>query len=134
MRKLQLVIKQHFDAAHFLPGYDGPCANLHGHRWDVDAVFTIWVPESYIPSPGISVDFKNVKKLLKDCLPDHKDLNPLFDNGSPSAENIAMMYFDVINEELNHCTYKDPKSFPDALRLTKLIIWESPDCGVVFEG
>ena len=23
-----------FDSAHFLAGYTGKCANLHGHRWE----------------------------------------------------------------------------------------------------
>ena len=23
-----------FDSAHFLSGYKGKCANIHGHRWE----------------------------------------------------------------------------------------------------
>ena len=29
----ELTVKDHFDAAHALPGYDGPCQYLHGHTW-----------------------------------------------------------------------------------------------------
>ena len=29
--------EDHFDAAHFLAGYEGKCRNLHGHRWRVVA-------------------------------------------------------------------------------------------------
>jgi len=30
MHKIQ--VKTHFDAAHYLKGYQGACANLHGHN------------------------------------------------------------------------------------------------------
>lgn len=33
MRTAQLVVRFTFAAAHHLPGYDGPCANVHGHTW-----------------------------------------------------------------------------------------------------
>jgi 6-pyruvoyltetrahydropterin/6-carboxytetrahydropterin synthase len=26
-----------FDSAHFLSGYNGKCANIHGHRWVIEA-------------------------------------------------------------------------------------------------
>ena len=26
-----------FDSAHFLKDYNGKCANLHGHRWQIEA-------------------------------------------------------------------------------------------------
>ena len=35
MYKIQ--VKGFFDSAHFLKDYDGKCANLHGHRWVVEA-------------------------------------------------------------------------------------------------
>ena len=25
-----------FDSAHFLAGYKGKCANIHGHRWKIE--------------------------------------------------------------------------------------------------
>ena len=30
-----LKTEQSFDSAHFLAGYEGKCANIHGHRWRV---------------------------------------------------------------------------------------------------
>ncbi len=29
-----------FDSAHFLHGYKGKCANLHGHHWVIEAEFS----------------------------------------------------------------------------------------------
>jgi 6-pyruvoyltetrahydropterin/6-carboxytetrahydropterin synthase len=31
----QISVEQHFDAAHFLRGYQGKCEALHGHRFRV---------------------------------------------------------------------------------------------------
>ena len=31
----QVCVQAHFDAAHFIRNYDGNCAKLHGHRWNV---------------------------------------------------------------------------------------------------
>jgi len=31
----QVSVKQHFDAAHFLRGYQGKCERVHGHRFEV---------------------------------------------------------------------------------------------------
>ena len=32
----ELTVRDHFDAAHTLRGYDGECSRLHGHTWDVE--------------------------------------------------------------------------------------------------
>ena len=34
----QLKAKAAFDSAHFLSGYKGKCANLHGHRWTIEVI------------------------------------------------------------------------------------------------
>ena len=34
-----LIVKQHFDAAHRIPGHGGKCANIHGHTYKVEAEF-----------------------------------------------------------------------------------------------
>ena len=33
MERIRVTKEFHFEAAHFLPGYDGLCANLHGHSY-----------------------------------------------------------------------------------------------------
>jgi 6-pyruvoyl-tetrahydropterin synthase len=37
MNALGVTLK--FDAAHFLPGYNGACSRMHGHTWRVDFGF-----------------------------------------------------------------------------------------------
>ena len=107
----QLIVRRKFDAAHYLPGYDGPCANLHGHTWRVDVV----LQGSMLNDIGILVDFKDIKKQLDDILPDHTCLNEEF-FFPPTAERIAK----YIYEELE---------VPEGCQLASVMVWESEDCG-----
>jgi 6-pyruvoyltetrahydropterin/6-carboxytetrahydropterin synthase len=86
------VVKEFaFDAAHFLPGYDGKCGNLHGHRW----VLRIGFKGPINPETGMIIDFSELKSsidhLVIDTL-DHKFLNELAPKlhfpKNPTAENI----------------------------------------------
>lgn len=106
-----------FSSAHRLPHYDGPCHELHGHTWK--AVFVI---EGSVREDGMVCDFKLVKKLLDDNLPDHQFLNDWVEN--PTAENLAQYLFQKIGAEL---TKQD-------LKLKTLEIWESDNAAAVVEG
>ncbi len=70
-----------FDAAHFLAGYDGKCANIHGHRWRV--VLTIRGDELADAGPkrGMLVDFGDVKNDLK-TEADNLDHSLIIERGS----------------------------------------------------
>ena len=107
---MKLVIKHHFDAAHYLLGYKGKCANLHGHRWVVEITITGDKNEE----TGMLVDFAEIKEAI-DCY-DHKSLNEIFSN--PTAENIAeglKRHIRNLNSHIHHVNIK---------------LWESPDCYV----
>ena len=56
----EIVVQHHFCAAHALRGYDGKCANLHGHNFVVEARVT----GDRLNGIGILVDFKDVKAAL----------------------------------------------------------------------
>ena len=67
----------------------GKCEELHGHNFKVEV--TVGAPD--LNSDGLLIDFRLVKKWLKDILDDmdHKHLNdlPFFAGKNPSSENIA---------------------------------------------
>ena len=106
-----------FSAAHRLPHYDGPCHNLHGHTWK--AVFII---EGPVQQDGMVCDFKVIKKLLDDQLPDHRFLNDEVEN--PTAENLAQYLFKKAGEKLAE----------KGLKLKTLEIWESENAAAIMEG
>ena len=106
-----------FSAAHRLPHYDGPCHDLHGHTWK--AVFIIECP---VQQDGMVCDFKVIKKLLDDQLPDHRFLNDEVEN--PTAENLAQYLFKKAGEKLAE----------KGLKLKTLEIWESENAAAIMEG
>jgi 6-pyruvoyltetrahydropterin/6-carboxytetrahydropterin synthase len=85
--EMMIVAKRvEIDAAHFLPGYDGKCANLHGHRWIIEIGIKGYVDEK----TGMVVDFTLLKAFLdtiKEKL-DHHLINDIIPN--PTAENLCM--------------------------------------------
>lgn len=105
-----------FSSAHRLPHYDGPCHNLHGHTWK--AVFVI---EGPVRPDGMVCDFKVIKKLLDDNLPDHQFLNDLLEN--PTAENLAQFLFQKTGAALEK----------QGLTLKTLEIWESDNAAAIVE-
>jgi 6-pyruvoyltetrahydropterin/6-carboxytetrahydropterin synthase len=122
--RYHLEFKDHFDAAHYLRGYRGPCVNLHGHRWEVQ----VGISGRELDSVGILIDFKAVKRLLAENLPDHRCLNELdYFSGdkNPTAENLAVYLFDRIRSGL--------RGINASLDLDFVKVWETPDASVRVE-
>ena len=70
-----------FDSAHFLSGYNGKCANLHGHRWVISAEIA---SENLIADGqcrGMVTDFGDIKRDLKN-LADEFDHAFIYENGT----------------------------------------------------
>lgn len=117
----EMTIKDHFDASHALPGYDGPCQYLHGHTWEIE----VTVAGEHLDSVGILYDFKALKGDLHGVLDnfDHRHINdaPPFDIINPTAENLARIIF-----------FEVEKTLPSGISLQQVVVWESPAAKVVF--
>lgn len=102
----ELSVQTHFSAAHRLVGYDGACANLHGHNWEVE----IFVRGSRLNELGMLVDFKVIKTAIREVMGevDHCDLNqlPAFLRENPTSENLARYLHAKLGEHLNNPAYR----------------------------
>ncbi len=118
----QISVEQHFDASHFLRGYQGKCEALHGHRFRV----VIKIKASRVDDIGIAYDFIELKQHLGDILVrfDHTCLNdlPPFDKINPSSENIAATIYNKLK----------PKLAGVPVSLSGVEVWESPQSGVTY--
>ncbi len=118
----QITVEQHFDAAHFLRGYQGKCEALHGHRFRV----VVKIGAFGVDDIGIAYDFAELKQQLGDILVkfDHTCLNdvPPFDKINPSSENIASTIYNELNLKL--------AGVPVSLSCVE--VWESPQSGVSY--
>ena len=115
-------VEQHFDAAHFLRGYQGKCEALHGHRFRV----VVKVKALVVDEIGMTYDFVVLKQHLASILSkfDHTCLNdvPPFDKINPSSENIAATIYDELKLKLAGAP----------VTLSAVEVWESPHSGVAY--
>lgn len=117
----ELKIKTHFDAAHSLRGYPGPCRELHGHTWGVD----VTIAGSELDEIDLIYDFRDFKNQIDEVLSelDHKHLNdvPPFNKLSPTGENLAKFLYDRIKSLL-----------PIRVSLLRIDVWESPNACISY--
>ncbi|MBU0996271.1 MAG: 6-carboxytetrahydropterin synthase QueD [Proteobacteria bacterium] len=97
----EIYVKNHFSAAHSLRGYAGDCSRLHGHNWIIE----VYVKCRTLDDLGIGIDFRDIKKAIKDVLEDldHFNLNelPAFTEINPTSENIARYLYEEIGRKFN---------------------------------
>jgi len=91
--KLSVTKIFHFEAAHHLPGYFGPCKNVHGHSYRLEVTATGTID----PTSGMLIDFTELGKLVKPLLEryDHCDLNNFFP--MPTAENMLLSFWETLH-------------------------------------
>lgn len=127
---------EQFNAAHrlFNPKWDnvtndrvfGKCnnPNFHGHNYKLE----VELDGPINPETGYVMDMKKLSDIMKlEILErfDHRNLNldcPEFKDLIPSAENIALVCWNILREKL-----------PSELKL-KVRIWETPRNGVEYDG
>jgi len=118
----EINIWSHFSAAHRLDGYQGECANLHGHNWKV-RLGTFCKKTNEI---GMTIDFKVLKKQFEKLLYefDHKYLNDLeiFSKHNPTSEFIAKIIFEKASAQINNSNCK----------VKEIEVWESDKYSVVY--
>ena len=107
----RLGIKSHFEAAHKLNDYNGKCANLHGHTWEVE----VFITGDKLKN-GMLVDFTLVKSDLQRVIKilDYSFLNDIKEIGNPTVENICRYIYENIK-------------LPGNVNLEKVRVWESPE-------
>jgi len=82
-----LKTEHSFDSAHFLAGYEGKCANIHGHRWRVEIEVQA---EELVASgqlDGMVVDFGDLKRDLKAAV-DHLDHALIIEQGTMREQTL----------------------------------------------
>lgn len=136
----KVTIEQHFDAAHFLAGYQGKCHNLHGHRWRVLVTVGSKELQQDEQQRGMVEDFKVLKAKLKDIV-EMYDHALIYEQGSlqpktiealqeedfrlvevtfrPTAENFAHDFFVRLQKDY---------------QVTQVTVYETPDNCAVYEG
>ncbi|MFC1573550.1 6-carboxytetrahydropterin synthase QueD [Candidatus Latescibacterota bacterium] len=120
----ELTVDSQFSAAHFLKGYEGDCARMHGHTWKV----SVTVSAIKTDETGMCIDFKNIAAHLDAIVDrfDHRNLNELefFRDKNPTAENLAKLLYEVLSKKI-----KD-----DNVSVRSVTVHESDRYRVTYEG
>lgn len=113
--RLTVCRKEHFNAAHRLynPAWSdekndqvfGLCnnPNFHGHNYEL----IVKVTGEVNPETGFVIDLKYLSDIIRKHVTsklDHKNLNidtPYFKNLNPTAENIAVVIWEILREQLD---------------------------------
>ncbi len=135
----QIQAEGHFDAAHFLAGYNGKCKNLHGHRWRVVAAAGKDELAADGQIRGMVLDFSDLKAALRE-LTDQLDHALIYEKGTlrettveallaedfrlipvdfrPTAECFARWFFDELKKK--------------GLPVCSVAVYETPDNKAVY--
>lgn len=82
-----------FAAAHFLPNYEGPCANLHGHEWRLEIV----IEKRIDKDTNMVMDFGDLKQIVNKHIVnqlDHSYVNDVVPH--PTAENMLIWIWEIL--------------------------------------
>lgn len=123
----EVTYKSDFDAAHRLYEYEGKCARLHGHTWEVE----VSVACGKLDQRGMVCDFFDLKRGLAEVLApfDHTVINEVepFDRLSPTSENLARFIFEgmaaVIADKL-----------PDDASIASVRVWENRASSAIYRA
>lgn len=82
-----------FDMAHYLSGYNGKCANIHGHRYRLIVKIASETLHKEGQLRGMVDDFGNIKEALKEIEDffDHKLILEDNDEGKKVGESLSLM-------------------------------------------
>lgn len=130
-----------FDSAHFLSGYEGKCANIHGHRWVIEASFAGDKLQPDGDKRGMLVDFGDLKKAVRG-LADKFDHVLIYESGTLREKTLEALYeegFRLIAVPFRPTAECFAKYFYDRLKETRLpivsvTVFETPDNCAAFSA
>jgi len=128
--KVYLTRKFTFDAAHYLPNYEGKCNRPHGHSFLLEVTVSGGIDisdtgkENAVANDLMVMDFIDLNEVVKKGVidtHDHADLNDLYEY--PVAEVMAIYIYTIIRASL-----------PFSVKLENVKLWETSNCLAEYRG
>lgn len=129
-----------FDSAHFLAGYNGKCANLHGHHWMIEVEAGQENLQESGEKRGMVIDFGDLKKAVR-ALADAYDHALIYEKGSLKDTTLAALHdenFRLIEVPYRPTAENFAKAFYEALTaeglpVLRVTVYETPDNCAAYE-
>jgi 6-pyruvoyltetrahydropterin/6-carboxytetrahydropterin synthase len=113
-----LILRTALHAAHAVRVADGTREPLHGHTFHLEVTL-----EGPVQEDGMIVDFLDIKEALEHWVAPFQYSNWNEFEDQPTVERIARRLWDRIAQGAS----------ARSLRLRRLVLWETPERGVVLE-
>lgn len=136
----RLKTSAEFDSAHFLAGYKGKCANIHGHRWKIEVIVSSEALIEEGEKRGMIIDFGDLKKAVRG-LADSFDHALIYEKGSLKSTTLAALDdegFRLIEVDFRPTAENFARHFYGLLCAEKLpvesvTVYETPENCAVYE-
>ena len=121
----RMEVEGHFSAAHTIPGYPGPCCQLHGHNYRV----VVRLAGTELDQLGMLIDYAVVKRALAQVLEtlDHAYLNdlPMFAGSHTTSEEMAHYLYEALRPAV-----QSTEDLRRRVRLAEVVVYETDRQGV----
>ena len=135
--RVRVTKRVSFEAAHFLPNYEGQCSHLHGHSYKLEITLSGLInddndckrSDGFIePTKAMVLDFSNIKNAIMSVVGkyDHSYLNDFF--LVPTAEVMVVSIYKEFVEFASHYTV------PEGFRVESIKLWETEDSYAEYRG
>ena len=125
-----------FEAAHAIYLYPGDCARIHGHSYELHVtVQATQTSDNFIDGPGIIIDFKKLKELVRNSVIQKLDHKILLSKAYLAATKVEfssdeLVVFEVEPTAENMLVFLSKQigsQLPEPVHLLSLRIWETRD-------
>lgn len=135
-----LKAKASFDSAHFLHGYEGKCANIHGHRWVIETQISAEGLQKDGVCRDMLIDFSELKKAVR-FIADSYDHALIYEKNtlrSATVEALVSEGFSLICVEFRPTAENFARHFykelhKKGLPVSSVTVYETPDNAAVYE-
>ena len=129
-----------FDSAHFLAGYYGKCANLHGHHWVIEVEAGSDILQETGEKRGMVIDFVDLKKAVR-ALADSYDHALIYEAGSLRDTTLSALreeHFRLIEVPYRPTAENFSRAFYEALTtagipVMSVTVYETPENAARYE-
>ena len=129
-----------FDSAHFLAGYNGKCANIHGHRWVIEVAAAQEKLVENGEKRGMVIDFCDLKKAVR-AIADSFDHTLIYETGSLRKATVAALEAESFSLKQvpfrptaeNFARYFYHQLLSDGFPVSSVTVYETPDNCAAYE-
>jgi 6-pyruvoyltetrahydropterin/6-carboxytetrahydropterin synthase len=131
-QRIRLTKQFNFEMAHAIDSHDGPCRNIHGHSYRLSVTVSgSVIREEDNPELGMVMDFKHLKRIVREHIVDPFDHSLVLEKTSPyhktAGRTILVDFQPTCENLLVYFKGLLASRLPKRIRLERLVLRETAD-------